>query len=277
MIAAATEKIKVATGIVNVFTRGPVVLAITFASLAEIAPGRIVMGLGTGSPLVLAPQGHPFEKPLTRLREYVEVIRQLLRGEQVTYSGQTVSLEDARIEDLLSGTGAIASSATRLPLYLGVTGPRALELAGEVADGVLLNVALPTAYVERALDSIERGAKRAARSLADVDVAMAIACSPGGKEAARRFLALYLSTFPNIARETGLPEQLLASIRTALDEDGLDGAARLVGDEAVDVLCAAGTPEECRARLDEYRRAGVALPVLVPLEDAIDATIEALA
>src|SRR5205085_1255285 len=131
--------------------------------------------LGTGSPLVLAPQGHPFDKPLTRLREYVEVIRPLLRGEQVTYSGETVSLDGARIEDLLSEAGAIESPGAALPLYLGVTGPRALELAGEVADGVLLNVALPTAYVERALEAIERGARRAGRSLADVDVAMAIA------------------------------------------------------------------------------------------------------
>jgi 5,10-methylenetetrahydromethanopterin reductase len=276
-IAAATERIKVGTGIVNVFTRGPVVIAITFASLEEIAPGRIVMGLGTGSPLVLAPQGQRFEKPLTRLREYVEVIRPLLRGEEVTYVGQAVSLEGARIEDLLAETGALASSAGKLPLYLGVTGPRALELAGEIADGVLLNVALPTAYVERALDSIARGAQRTGRSPAEVDVAMAIAFSPHGKDAARRFLALYLSMFPNIARETGLPEQLLAGIRKALEEEGLEHAARLVGDDAVDALCAAGTPEECRARLDEYRRAGVALPVLVPLEGAIAATIEALA
>ena len=273
-IAGGTEKIKVATGIVNVFTRGPVVLAITFASLAEIAPGRIVMGLGTGSPLVLAPQGHPFAKPLTRLREYVEVIRPLLRGEPVTYAGETVSLQGARIEDLLSETGAV--SPAPLPLYLGVTGPRALELAGEVADGVLLNVALPRAYVERALEAIERGARRAGRALTDVDVAMAIAVSPHGKDAARRFLALYLTTFPNIARETGLPEDALAAIGTALDEEGLEGASRLVGDEVVDALCAAGTPEECRARLDEYREAGVALPVLVPLEGAIEATIETL-
>src|SRR5439155_6459495 len=136
---------------------------------------------------------------LTRLGEYAGTIPPLLRGEQVSYAGETVRLDGARIEDLLAGAGDVAPPAREIPLYLGVTGPRALELAGEVADGVLLNVGLPTAYVERALDSIERGARRGGRSLADIDVAMAIAFSPHGKEAARRFLALYLSMFPNIA------------------------------------------------------------------------------
>src|SRR5438094_616504 len=122
--AMATERIKLATGIVNIYTRNPVVLAISFIGLEELAPGRIVMGLGTGSPLVLAPQGVPFEKPLTRLREYVEVIRPLMRGEPVTYTGRTISLDGARIEDLLA-SGEISSQ--EVPLYLGVTGPRSLE------------------------------------------------------------------------------------------------------------------------------------------------------
>ena len=90
-----------ASGIVNTYTRNPVVLAISFLGLEELAPGRIVMGLGTGSPTVLAPQGVPFVKPLTRLKEYCSVLPPLMRGEEVTFDGEFVTLAGARIEDLL--------------------------------------------------------------------------------------------------------------------------------------------------------------------------------
>jgi 5,10-methylenetetrahydromethanopterin reductase len=280
-MAAATERIKLGTGIVNVYTRGPVVIAISFLSLEELAPGRILMGLGTGSPLVLRPQGVAFERPLTRLREYVEVLRPLVRGQEVTYGGQAVQLDRARVEDVLADDGA-ASSARQMPLYLGVTGPRALELAGELADGVLMNVCLPTSYVETRLALVERGAARAGRSLEDIDVAMIVLASPHadsavGKDRARRFIALYLSLFPNIAKETGLPAELAASTRQIFQAHGLDAASDQVGDDVVGLLTAAGTPDECRARIEEYRSAGVALPVLIGVEGALDDVVETLA
>ena len=279
-IAGATDRVRVGSAIMNVFTRGPVVIGITFLSLDEIAPGRIVMGLGTGSPLILAPQGQPFEKPLTRLREYCEVLRPLMRGEEVTYGGETIRLEAARVEDLLS-RDAIASGATEMPLYLGVTGPRALELAGAVADGVLLNACMPIAYVGRARELIGRGAATRGRTLDQFELGMMIVVSPdadskAGKDRARRFIAVYLTMFPNIARETGLPAELLDAVRAAFDDGGVEAAAALVDDSVVDSLTAAGTPDECRARLDDYRRAGIALPVLTPLEGTIETTIETL-
>jgi 5,10-methylenetetrahydromethanopterin reductase len=277
-IAAATERVRVGTAIMNVFTRGPVVIGITFLGLDELAPGRIVMGLGTGSPRILAPQGQPFEKPLTRLREYCEVLAPLLRGEEVQFEGATISVRGAKVEDILTG-GSIASTARAIPLYLGVTGERALQAAGELADGVLLNVCLPTAYVERAREAIGRGAASAGRSAADVEVGMMTVVSPdddsrAGKDRARRFMAVYLSTFPNIARETGLPPDLLEAVRIRLEERGVEEAAALIGDDAVDSLVVAGTTEECERRLAAYREAGVELQVLIPLDGAFEATIE---
>jgi 5,10-methylenetetrahydromethanopterin reductase len=277
-IAAATKRIRLGTAIMNVFTRGPVVIGITFLGLDELAPGRIVMGLGTGSPRILAPQGQPFEKALTRLREYCEVLRPLLRGEEVTYDGTAIRLEGARVEDILGG-GKIASAARTIPLYLGVTGPRSLELAGSVADGVLLNVCLSTSYVEHARRLIGRGAASVGRSAADVELGMMTVVSPDAdsgqaKDRARRFVAVYLSMFPNIARETGLPGDFLDSLGASLERGGVEEAAVLVDDEIVDTLVVAGTPEECRRRLGEYRAAGVELQVLIPLEGAFDATIE---
>jgi 5,10-methylenetetrahydromethanopterin reductase len=281
-MAAATERIKVGSGIVNVYTRGPVVVAISFVGLEELAPGRILMGLGTGSPLVLAPQGVPFEKPLTRLREYCEVVPRLIRGEEVTYEGKAVRLDCARVEDLLSQRGGIGAPRTKLPLWLGVTGPKALEYAGEVADGVMLNTCLPTDYVRDAVGRIERGARRAGRSLDDIEIAMANATAPAdsskkGKRIAARFIALYLSLFPNIARATGLEEGVTAAIRQSFEEGGLEAASKLVEDDVVDRLTVAGTVEECRARLDEYRAAGVQLPILAPLEATMDLAVATLA
>ncbi len=280
-IAAATERVRLGTAILNVYTRSPVVIAITFVSLDEVAPGRIVMGLGAGSPMVLTPQGHAFTQPLTRLREYAEVMRPLMRGESVSYAGKTIDLVDARIEDLLSSDAQIASDATSVPLYLGVTGARALELAGELGDGVLLNVCLPAEYVIRARDLIELGARRAGRDFTAIEIGLMLVVSPDrdsrrGKDRARRFIALYLSLFPNIARETGLPPAWLERLSQAFHGDGVEAAARLVDDAIVDSLTAAGTPEECQARMDEYRRAGVDLAVMVPLDGAIEQTIDLL-
>src|SRR5688500_5676939 len=162
-IAQATERVRLGSGIVNAYTRNPVVIAISFIGLEELAPGRVVMGLGCGSPLVLAPQGIAFEKPLTRLREYCDVIPRLIRGEEVTYDGEAVRLEGAQVEDLLSQAAAPGGPRTSIPLCIGATGPRALEYAGEVADAVMLNISLPTDYVRDAVGRIAEGARRAGR------------------------------------------------------------------------------------------------------------------
>jgi 5,10-methylenetetrahydromethanopterin reductase len=279
-IAAQTERIRVGTGIVNVFTRNPVVLAVTFASLEELAPGRILMGLGTGSPGILAPQGIPFDRPLTRLREYTEIITRLVRGEQVTFKGETAEITDALIEDRLENADGVVRRPP--PLFLGTTGPKALEYAGEVADGVLMNGCLPVEYVAERRKLIERGAERAGRSLDEIEVAMSIVVSPhedgqAGRDAARRFVTLYLAVMPNIAAESGLTDEHLDRIRAAYAEGGLEGAMAHVDDEVVCHLSAAGTPDECRAKLDEYRAAGVAVTVLTAPGPEIERAIDLLA
>lgn len=280
-IALGTERLRVGTGIVNVYTRNPVLLALTFATLYELAPGRIVMGLGTGSPLVLAPQGVAFKRPLTRLREYCEVIPQLLTGRAVTYHGEAVDLQEARIEDVLARGGGVGRHC-RIPLYLAATGPRAVEYAGEVADGLLLNVCLPTSYVAERRQRLAAAAARAGRDPSTVELAMCIVVSPHedpqrGRDAARRFIAVYLSLFPNVARETGLDARFVERLRTTFTEAGVDAAAQSIDDEVVDRLTASGSVDDCRRRLEEYRAAGVQLPILSPVDGALELTIDRLA
>jgi 5,10-methylenetetrahydromethanopterin reductase len=130
--------------------------------------------------------------------------------------------------------------------------------------------------------SPERVAASAGRDAGEIEVAMLVFVSPHedreeGRERARRFLALYLSLFPNIARETGADPGRIERLREQVDAGRLDEAADLVGDDLVDLLTAAGTPEECRERLDAYRADGVGLPVLVPADGSIELAIEALA
>jgi 5,10-methylenetetrahydromethanopterin reductase len=279
-IALGTQRLRVGTGIVNVYTRNPVLLALTFATLDELAPGRIVMGLGAGSPRVLAPQGVAFDRPLTRLREYCEVIPRLIAGESVTYSGECVDLRDAKIEDVLSRNGGVEARPA-IPLYLAATGPRAVEYAGAVAAGVLLNVALPTAYVRERRQRLAAAGERAGRDPSGIEVAMCVVVSPHddaarGRDAARRFLAVYLSLFPNVARETGLEASFVQTLASTFRAGGVDAAAPLVGDDVVDLLTAAGTVGDCRRRLDEYRSAGVDLPILAPVDGAMELAIETL-
>lgn len=274
-IASATSRIGLGTGIVPVFTRSPVVLAISFRALAELAPGRVKMGIGTGSPKILEAQGITFERPLTRLREYCDVIPRLVSGESVTYLGDSFSLEHVRVEDILTGDGDAAPS---LPLWLGVTGAKGLELAGRMADGVLLNVCLGTDYVRRRLPLVNGAALEAGRDPIEIETGMGIVCSPDRDQAtgiarASRFVALYLSLFPNVARETGLDDELIAAVRSSFEDGGLEAAVATMGTEPVRRLAAAGTPSQVRERLDEYRDAGVQVPVLVPVEGALEAVL----
>lgn len=273
-IAAGTRTIKVGTGIVNVYTRGPVVTAISFASLDEISGGRTIMGLGPGSPLVLAPQGVAFNKPLTRLREYAYVVEQLLRGEAVTFHGKTIELQAVKLE--------LTPVRAHIPLYLGVTGAQALELAGEIGDGVLMNAFLPTSYTRRAVDLVERGARKVGKSLAQVDVAgCLVVCvhedSQQAKDQMRPLIALYLSMFPNIARETELPEDFISKTRHQFQTEGIGSAAQLISDEIVDTLVVAGTAAECRARIAQYQAAGLQLPVIFPVDGNYEAALIGLA
>jgi 5,10-methylenetetrahydromethanopterin reductase len=273
-IAASTTRILIATGCINVFTRGAVLVGITFLSLDELSGGRMILGIAAGSPLVLQAQGYAFEQPLERLREYVEVIRELLARGRLTYQGRTLQIPGAMLE--------VEPPRARIPVYLGVTGPRALELAGEIADGVLLNGFMPVSYVRRARERLAAGERRAARRPERVDVAGAIVASMDAdrkvaRDRVRGFLATYLTRFPNLARETGLEPVYLERLRYAIADGGVEAGSRLVTDEVIDLLVVAGSPEECHARIAAYRDAGLGLPVIFAVGPNQRETLEVFA
>jgi len=258
-IAAGTTRLRVATGLVNVYTRNPVLLAVTAASLAELASGRFVLGLGAGSEGVLWAQGIDYERPFTRLREYVEVLRALLAGEAVDYTGKVVQVRGARLE--------VVPTAP-IPLYLGVTGRRGLRLAGRTADGVLLDAFMPLSYIRRAAKVVAEAARSAGRDPATVEVAGIVVTQVGGtaaeaREAVRPTIASYLAAFPTIASASGLPQDVLTAVERATRAEGPEAGGRCLSDDMVDAVALVGTADECRRGLARFRAAGLSLPVLM--------------
>lgn len=270
-IAACTKEIKISTGVVNVFTRNPVILTISYATLDELSGGRGIFGIGPGSPLVLQPQGHQFSKPITRLREYIDVAKRLMAGEEVHYRGEFVDVQGVRLE--------FKPLRPTMPIYLGVTGPKAMQLVGETADGVLMNGFVSCQYVRRSVERIRQGAELAGRDFAGIDRAIGLITSVDrdadvARNRVRPFIAMYLSRFPNISQETGYSEEYIQQVREAVKEGGLESGARLISEEVVDDLVAAGTAEHVRKRIGEYREAGIDCPVLFTLGDDLRGTLE---
>ena len=258
-VATATHTARVATAVVNPFTRGAVLTAVTAATLDEVCGGRLVLGIGPGSPIVLERQGIHFDHPLVRLRETVEVVRRLLRGEEVTFTGQTLQVKRARLD--------FTPLRPAIPIYLGVTGPKALALAGEIADGVILNGFVSPEYTRRAIEIVRSAARAAGRNPDDVDITASLIVSvdtdhAAALDAVRPLVALYLADFPNIARESGVADDVLGQISAAHRREGPHAAAQFVSDAVASELTCAGTLSEVQAGVTRRRAAGVGLPIV---------------
>ncbi len=281
--ASATERIKLATGVVNNWTRTAALMAMTLATLHELCNGRVILGIGAYWDPLAWKQGINRRKPLTAMREYVTVVRRLLNMETVTYEGEAVKVRDLRLD---LGFG-VPCTPKKVPIYIGATGPRMMELAGEIADGVFHNFFTSVQYLRGSLERVQRGAERAGRHIQDIDMPqmMAVAMSEDvevARNAARYAVTMYMGQQPHIARASGVDDELVQHIHDTMGgwpprEGGIEAAMPLVDDIVVDMLCAAGTPEMCRQRVQEYLDAGASYPVLCPLTPNIAEIIDAFA
>ena len=272
-VAAATSRVRIGTAVTNPFTRGAVLTAVTFATLDELAEGRLVFGFGPGSPHILRRQGFSFDRPLTRMCEHIDVVRKLLTGERVSYQGQTVTVDNVALD--------FQPYRPSIPLYLGVTGPKALETAAEIADGVILNGFVSAQYSERAIQRLRNRAAEAGRGPNDIEIASWLMVSVDrdsgkAKDAVRPMVATYLANFPNIARESGLPDALLETIGLAFAEGGVVEAAKHVGDDVVTRLSCSGSPDEVLELIQARRNVGVTLPILGILGGNTETAMEEL-
>src|SRR5687767_398236 len=170
--AATTSRIKIGSGVINNWTRNAAVIAATFLTLDDLAPDRIICGIGAWWDPLAKNVGIDRRKPLLAMRETIEVMRRLLAMENVTFHGEFHQVDGIEL-DVVHGR----REPRHVPIMIGATGPQMMELSGEIADGVVLNYCVPPEYNLPALEQLERGAKRAGRTLADVDRPQLIVCS----------------------------------------------------------------------------------------------------
>ncbi len=278
---AVTGRIKLGTGVVNVWTRNVGLLAATFSTLDELAPNRVMLGIGAWWEPLASKVGVDRRKPLQAMREIVEVTRRLLAMERVTFQGEFVHVTDVEI-DIVHGD----RSPKRIPIYIGATGMKMMALAGEIADGVLLNYLVSPAYNHQAMDALAEGAGRTGRKVNAIDRPQLVVCSldrnrERALDRARELVTQYLGQQPHIMKASGVDQGLLDEIGKVMTwpagPEEIRKAMRLVPDGVVQMITASGTPDECRAKVREYVDAGCTCPVLYPLGDDVRAMIDTFA
>src|SRR2546422_419142 len=265
-MAARTSRIRLGSGIMQAGTRTPALIAMTAMSLASMSNGRFLLGLGVSGPQVIEGwHGIRFDRPVTRMRETVEIVRRAVRGERVAYAGRVYELP------LPSGEGKALRTSARprdIPIYLATLSPRSLEMTGEIADGRLGTSFMPD-HARVFFDHLEAGAKRAGRSLADLDLQAGGAVAFGDDVerliAARKpGLAFTLGAmgsrqhnFYNDAFRRAGYEDAAREVQRLWLTGKRDEAAARVPDELALKANLLGTEAMVRERLAIYRRAGV--------------------
>ncbi|HLB65936.1 MAG TPA: LLM class flavin-dependent oxidoreductase, partial [Anaerolineales bacterium] len=214
--AAVSDRIKVGSGVINNWTRNIGLLAATFLTLDDLAPNRILCGIGAWWDPLARNVGIKRRKPVLAMRETVTVLRRLLNLERVTFHGEFHNLDGVEL-DVVHGRRA----PRRVPIVIGAVGRNMLELAGEIADGVLLNYCVPVEYNDTALERLEAGAHKAGRSLDEVDRYQLVVCSVDhdrekALECSRGLITQYLAQQPHIAEASGVSKDVVAEIQSIL-------------------------------------------------------------
>src|SRR5512135_1565754 len=170
--AAVTDRLKVGSGVINNWTRNIGLLAATFLTLDDLAPNRIICGIGAWWDPLAKNVGIERKKPLKAMRETVEVMRRLLRMERVTFHGEFHNVDGIEL-DVVHGR----REPRHIPIMIGATGDQMMELTGEIADGAVLNYCVPPEYNDKALELLDKGLQKAGRKIEDFDRPQLIVCS----------------------------------------------------------------------------------------------------
>jgi 5,10-methylenetetrahydromethanopterin reductase len=258
----ATSKIQVAPAPMSPYSRAPIISAMSVATMEEWAPGRVIASPGTGNAAALKEAGIDSPHPLQTMREYVEILRRLLKGETVNFQGKMFQLHGAKM-------GLLPS--VPIPMYITAVRARMLQLGGEIGDGVLLSAGCAPGYIQKCVGEIAKGAQKSGKTLKDVDVAGFVTASVADDpreaiDANKMFLAY-------IFRNTHHAENIRLG-GASVDQEGLaaavsrrdwDAAKKFVSDEVVFAHSVAGTPADCARQLESFTKAGLNLPVLLPM------------
>src|SRR5215204_259006 len=204
--AATTERIKIGAGVINNWTRNIGLLAATWLTLDDLAPDRMICGIGAWWDPLAKNVGIERKKPLLAMRETVEVMRRLLNMERVTFHGEFHHVDNIEL-DVVHGR----REPRNIPIMIGATGDQMMELTGEISDGCVLNYCVPPEYNDKAMELLEKGAKKSGRTLDEIDRPQLIVCSVDNDRSkaifkAKMLLTQYLAQQPHIAKASGVDE-----------------------------------------------------------------------
>jgi F420-dependent oxidoreductase-like protein len=274
-MSAYVDRAKLASGIFQMPARTPAMTAMTAATLDNMTNGRFILGLGISGPQVVEGwHGQPFDKPLARAREYVEIVRKALARETLTYDGEFYKLPRP------GGPGKplkliISPVQERIPIYLAAIGPKNTALAAEIADGWLPTLFAPE-HVDTFRPSLEEGAARGGRSLDDLEVTPQVSMGiyddvAHARNFMRPYMALYIGGMGS--RDRNFYNQLVTrygygDAAKEIQDLYLSGrqadAMAAIPDELIDKVALTGPKERVKERLDAYREAGVKTLLVTP-------------
>jgi len=279
--AAVTEKIKVGSGVINNWTRNIGLLASTYLTLDDLAPNRIICGIGAWWDPLAKNVGIDRRKPLLAMKETVTVMKRLLNMEKVTFHGEFIHVDGIEL-DVVHGR----REPRNVPIMIGATGDQMMELTGEIADGVVLNYCVAPKYNEKALELLGAGLKKANKTLDDFDRPQLVVCSVDydhdkAYDYTRGLLTQYLAQQPHIAKASGVAVEVVKEIQSILGwpatKEQINKAKHLVPEKLIEDITASGTPDEAKAKVAEYRKYGCTCPILYPVGGDVRLLIDTFA
>ncbi|SPM33483.1 coenzyme F420-dependent oxidoreductase [Mycobacterium rhizamassiliense] len=288
-IAARTDRMLLGSGVLQVGTRSPVVLAQTAITLSNLSGGRFLLGLGASGPQVIEGlHGVAFDRPLARMRETIDIVRQVFAGGKISHSGKEFQIPrpGEAVPMRLS-----TAPQHRIPVYLAALSPAMLRLTGEVADGWLGTSFVPEGAADAYFSHLDDGLAAAGRTRADIDICQGAEVAFAADEDELRAmvadrkkeLAFSLggmgsssTNYYNRAYSRQGWAEIAAEVHERWQRGDRDGAAQLVTDDMVLATTLIGTEEMVRARLAVWRDAGVNTVRLYPAGDTLDAKLATL-
>jgi F420-dependent oxidoreductase-like protein len=275
-LAAVTSRIRIGTSIVPVFARSPANLAMSALNMDRMTEGRFFLGLGTSGRLVIEDfHGEKFGKPLTRMREYIDIIRKAARGERLDHDGEFFHTKRFQLR--------FPPLRANLPIYIAALSPPSLRLTGELADG-WLPIFLAPSRMAAAVSELKAGAEAAGRALADIAISPQASIYvtddvKAARDRERPHIAFYIGGmgvfYHEYMRRIGFGAEA-DRVRAAFQARERDRAAQLVTDEMVDAMTILGTPGQCRDQMQRFFEAGAQEIRLVFNEPNKDAYLKAL-
>lgn len=281
LLASHTKTIKLATGVVSVFSRTPAAIASAIATIDEISEGRVVLGLGTSGAAVIENwHGLKFEKALRRTEEYVDIIRLILSGARADYEGEIFSLKNFRLQ--------FKPVRDSVPIYIAAIGPKNIALTGRLADG-WIPFLIPHQSLAESKTALLASAQMHGRNPGDITVAPYLpACISSDADAARATVKEYIAYYVggmgdyyyNIVSRSGFAREAEAISQSWRKADKA-GAINAVSDALLSAVSITGTEKEGTRAMDAYRKAGADLPILIfppkSAREMVEETVAAMA